>query len=79
MRWRAWDTFQWSLGLAFIAFLGFLLVSLILRWQHGFLLDSEAAPLLRLLYWGTYPLSFVALGSLAWHLIQTERGAYARR
>lgn len=78
-RWRAWNTFQWSLGLAFVAFLGFLAASLVLRWQHGSLQDDEARPLLRLLYWGTYPLSFLAIGSLGWHLVQSERGAYARR
>lgn len=79
MRWRAWHTFLASLGLAFAAFLGFLAASLLLHAQHGDLTDGEAAVLLRLLYWGTYPLAFAALGSLGWHLVQTERGAYARR
>lgn len=79
MRWRAWHTFLASLGLAFGALLAFLVASFLLHQRHGELTDGEAAALLRLLYWGTYPLVFVAVGSLAWHLVQSERGAYARR
>lgn len=79
MRWRAWHTFQASLALAFLAFLAFLAASLLMKQLHGELSDSEAAALLALVYWGTYPLVFVALGALTWHLVQTERGAYAGR
>lgn len=79
MTWRAWQTFQAALALALGAFLAFLAASLILHQRHGTLTDGEASGLLRLLYWGTYPLVFVALGALAWHLVQSERGAYARR
>ncbi|MEK6975609.1 MAG: hypothetical protein AABY18_04615 [Candidatus Thermoplasmatota archaeon] len=77
--WRAWNTFLLSLGIAFLAFLGFLGASLVLHLRHGDLSDGQAGALLRLLYWGTYPLVFVALGALGWHLVQSERGAYARR
>ena len=79
MRLRAWHVFLTSLALAFLAFLGFLAASFVMHQRHGELTDGEAGALLRLLYWGTYPLVFVALGALAWHLVQTERGAYARR
>ncbi len=79
MQWRAWHTFLASLGLAFAAFLAFLGTSLALHQWHGALTDAEAVALLRLLYWGTYPLVFIAVGALAWHLVQSERGAYARR
>lgn len=79
MHWRAWHTFLASLGLAFAAFLAFLGTSLVLHQRHGTLTDGEAEALLRLLYWGTYPLVFLAVGALAWHLVQSERGAYARR
>lgn len=79
MRWRAWHTFLASLGLAFGAFLAFLIASWAMRQEHGELTSAEASGLLRLLYWGTYPLVFVALGALFWHLVQSERGAYAAR
>jgi hypothetical protein len=79
MRWRAWHTFLASLGLAFAAFLAFLAAGLALHGRAGEVGDGEAALLLRLLYWGTYPLVFVALGALLWHLVQSERGAYAKR
>lgn len=79
MRWRAWHTFAVSLASAFVSFLGFLGVSLWMQQAHGELTDGEAATLLRLLYWGTYPLVFLAVGALGWHLVQAERGAYAKR
>jgi len=79
MRWRAWQTFQVALAGAFLAFLAFLGVSLLLQQRHGELADAESALLLRLLYWGTYPLVFVALAALAWHLVRFYRGDYARR
>ena len=78
-RWRAWDTFRASLATALAAFLVFVLVSMALKLVHGGLTDGESALLLRLLYWGTYPLVFVALGSLLWHLIRHYRGDYAPR
>lgn len=77
MPWRAWHTFQASIGLALLAFLGFLAAAFALHQRHGTLTAGEADGLLGLLYWGTYPLVFVALGSLLWHLVQRERGAYA--
>lgn len=79
MKIRAWHVFTGSLGLAFLALLAFLSASFFLHQTHGELTDGEAAGLLRLLYWGTYPLVFVALGALTWHLVQKESGAYARR
>lgn len=77
--WRAWDTFRASLATALAALLVFVLVSIALRLVHGGLTDAESGLLLRLLYWGTYPLVFVALGSLLWHLIRYHRGDYATR
>ena len=77
--WRAWHTFLASLGGAFVAFLGFLAASWWMHWRHGELTRGEADGLLGLLYWGTYPLVFLALGALLWHLVQSERGAYANR
>lgn len=79
IRWRAWNTFLACLAGAFLAFLAFLATSLVLHLQHGELSDGEARTLLSLLYWGTYPLVFVALGALAWHLVRFYRGDYARR
>ena len=79
MKVRAWQVFLWSLGLAFGLFLAFLAASFVLHQRDGDLSDAAARAMLGLLYWGTYPLVFVALGALAWHLVQTERGAYAKR
>ena len=79
MAWRAWQTFLACLGGAFVAFLGFMGASLALFLRHGELTSAESGTLLRLLYWGTYPLVFVALGALAWHLVRFYRGDYARR
>ncbi len=76
---RAWDLFRLSLGFSFIAFVVFLLVSMGLNAWHGDLTARESNTLLRMLYWGTYPLVFVALGALTWHFIQYYRGAYAGR
>jgi hypothetical protein len=76
--WRAWDTFTWSLGAAFFAFLAFLGVSLVLRMQ-GELSVQQSGTLLGLLRYGTYPLVFVALGALTWHFVRFYRGDYARR
>lgn len=77
--WRAWDVFRLSLAASFLAFLLFIVVTVVLHLAHGDLTDRESGTLLRLLYWGTYPLVFVALGSLFWHLVQFYRGAYATR
>lgn len=79
VRWRAWTTFLAALGGAFLAFLAFLATALALRLRDGTLSDGQARTLLALLYWGTYPLVFVALGALAWHLVRFYRGDYARR
>jgi hypothetical protein len=79
MAWRAWDTFLACLAAAFLAFLAFLATSLALHLQHGDLTAAESGLLLRLLYWGTYPLVFLALGALAWHLVRFYRGDYATR
>lgn len=76
--WRAWDTFAWSLGLAFLAFLGFLATALFLRLRGGFDQGASEA-LLGLLRYGTYPLVFLSLGALLWHLVRFYRGDYARR
>jgi hypothetical protein len=79
MRWRAWNTFLASLAGAFAAFLAFLATALLLHARRGELGDREAGALLALLYWGTYPLVFVALAALGWHLVRFYRGDYARR
>jgi hypothetical protein len=79
MRVRAWHVFLTSLGLAFLFLLASLAASFLLHQRAGDLSEGEARVLLRLLYWGTYPLVFVALGALGWHFVQAERGAYAKR
>ena len=76
---RAWHVFLLSLGLAFGLLLALLAASVLQHQRDGDLGDGAARALLGLLYWGTYPLVFVALVALGWHLVQTERGAYARR
>ncbi len=76
---RAFDVFRVSLALSFMSFLSFLFVSIALNAIHGELTDAESNALLGLLYWGTYPLVFVALVSLTRHFIQHYRGAYAPR
>lgn len=78
MRWRARHTFLAALGGAFVCFLAFLAASL---WasRSGGLGDAQARVLLGLLYWGTYPLVFVALAAMAWHYVRFYRGDYARR
>ena len=76
---RAWDVFRASLALSFLAFLTFVFVSMALRWRHGSLTADESQTLLGLLYWGTYPLVFVALGALLWHFVRYYRGDYAPR
>ena len=79
MRWRAWTTFMVTLAGAFLAFLAFLATSFILHERQGTLTTGQAHALLGFLYWGTYPLVFLALGSLLWHLVRFYRGDYARR
>lgn len=79
MKVRAWHVFLTSLGLAFVAFLAFLSASFLMHQRDGELTTAQSKALLSLLYWGTYPLVFVALGALSWHVVQSERGAYARR
>lgn len=76
--WRAWDTFAWSLGAAFVACLGFLATALLLG-ARGELDLARSEALLGLLRYGTYPLVFVALGALLWHFVRLYRGDYARR
>jgi hypothetical protein len=76
--WRAWDTFAWSLGAAFFAFLAFLGAALALR-LRGELTAGQSETLLGLLRYGTYPLVFLALGALTWHFVRFYRGDYARR
>jgi hypothetical protein len=76
--WRAWDTFAWSLGAAFFAFLAFLGAALVLR-LRGELSTGQSETLLGLLRYGTYPLVFLALGALLWHFVRFYRGDYAKR
>jgi hypothetical protein len=78
-RWRAWTTFLVALAGAFLAFLAFLATALVLHARDGELSDGQARALLGMLYWGTYPLVFLALGALLWHLVRFYRGDYARR
>jgi hypothetical protein len=76
---RAWDLFLWTLAAAFLCFLAFLGASL---WEHqtqGELTTAQSTLLLGLLRYGTYPLVFVSLGALFWHLVKSEMGGYARR
>ncbi len=77
--WRAWDTFLWSLGAAFVCFLAFLAASVAARLAGGALTEPQSELLLGMLRYGTYPLVFLALGALAWHFVKAETGGYARR
>lgn len=75
--WRAWNTFIASLVGAFVALTVAMLIALGLRLTAGELTVEQTRTLLRGLYWGSYPLAAVALGSLTWHVVRTERGDYA--
>ena len=77
--WRAWDTFLWSLGAAFVCLLAFLAASVAAHQMAGELGPAQSELLLGLLRYGTYPLIFVALGALLWHYVKSETGGYARR
>ena len=79
MRWRAWNTFVATLAVAFAAFGIALAVALLLGMTQGSLSPEQAALLLGLLRYGSYPVVFVALGALLWHYVRTYRGDYARR
>lgn len=72
--WRAWTTFQVSIVLVFLFLLGMMAAAAVMRLRHGELTTSEAEALLGVLYWGTYPLLFVALISLGWHMVRFYRG-----
>lgn len=75
--WRAWTTFQTSIVLVFLFLLGMMAAAGIMHIRHGELTTAEAETLLGILYWGTYPLLFLALGSLGWHMVRFYRGDYA--
>ncbi|MGB0653684.1 MAG: hypothetical protein ACPGQL_10850 [Thermoplasmatota archaeon] len=75
---RAWRIFQASLAAAFVAFLLFMGLALAARLVKGELPAEDADRLLRLLYWGTYPLVFIALGALTVHFVQYYRGSTVR-
>lgn len=74
---RPWHAFQLSIVLVFLFLLGMMATAGIMRLQHGELTTAEAEGLLGVLYWGTYPLLFVALGALAWHMVRFYRGSDA--
>lgn len=74
---RAWDIFTYSGLGAFLAFLTMIFVSIMIHQAQGELNPVQTDVLLRLLYWGCYPLAFVALGALIWHFVKTETGGYA--
>lgn len=79
MRWRAWNTFVATLAVAFAAFGVSLAAALLLGLAQGGLTAAQAELLLGLLRYGSYPVVFVALGSLLWHYVRLYRGDYARR
>ncbi len=74
---RPWHVFQISILLVFLFLLGMMATAGIMRIQHGQLTTAEAEGLLGVLYWGTYPLLFVALAALAWHMVRFYRGSDA--
>lgn len=75
--WRAWHTFQTSIVIVFLFLLGMMATAAVMRIRHGELTTAEAKALLGVLYWGTYPLLFVALAALGWHMVRFYRGDYA--
>ncbi len=75
--WRAWHTFLVSIGLVFVFQLGMMGAAAVIRVQRGELTTQEAEGLLGVLYWGTYPLLFVSLVALGWHMVRFYRGDYA--
>lgn len=75
--WRAWNTFQTSLVMVFLFLLGMMAAAATMHIRHGELTTAEAEGLLAVLYWGTYPLLFLALGALGWHMVRFYRGDYA--
>ncbi len=76
MNWRAWHTFQLTLVAALLMLTAAMGAAGMLRLTHGELSASQTKALLGVLYWGTYPLVFTALGALAWHVVRSERGDY---
>ncbi len=74
---RAMHVFQGTLAGAFLASMAFVIASWWLHATQGDLTVQQTEVLLGLLYWGTYPLVFVALGSLTWHFVRFYRGDYA--
>ncbi len=75
--WRAWNTFQASILGAFLALTAAMVVAGALRITTGELTADQTRTLLQALYWGSYPLVFLALASLIWHAVRSERGDYA--
>ncbi len=74
---RPWHVFQTSILLVFFFLLGMMATAGVMRIRHGQLTTAEAEGLLGVLYWGTYPLLFVALVALAWHMVRFYRGSDA--
>lgn len=74
---RAWHLFTYAGAAAFLAFTSVIFVSIALKATAGGLNPAQTDAMLRILYWGCYPLVFVALGALIWHFVKTETGGYA--
>ena len=74
---RAWDLFATSGAGAFLAFTAVIFASILVRLTDGGLNPAQTEAMLRILYWGCYPLVFTALGALIWHFVKTETGGYA--
>lgn len=75
--WRAIHTFQVTLFVAFVIFIGAVLWALGAYLLHGELTRADTQQLLAVLYIGCYPNLFVALVSLFIHFIKSYRGDYA--
>jgi hypothetical protein len=63
--------------LVFLFLLVMMAVASVFSVQNGELTTDEAKGLLGILYWGTYPLLFLSIGALSWHMVRFYRGDYA--
>jgi hypothetical protein len=77
-RWTWGTTFLASTAGAGLAFLASLAVSVVLRARQGELTAPQSEALLAVVYWGCYPLAFIALVALAVQVFNTMTGRVRR-